>query len=174
MLDIAADEFNREKFKQVIHYIIACCGNNENVGKTVLYKLAYFSDFDYYELSEQKLTGEVYRNIPRGPAPIHFEDIIRELENEGKVSESKRGYFNHEQFRYKSEMEPIVNLLSSEELDVIKNVIKKHSCKSALELSDLSHNDMPYKATGPSDIIDYELVFYRDEVTSVRVYEEDD
>jgi hypothetical protein len=171
---IAADEFNKEKFKQIIHYIIACCGNNENVGKTVLYKLAYFSDFDYYELNESKMSGEAYRNIQRGPAPIHFEEVIRELETEGKVLESKRDYFNYGQFKYTSKVEPVVSLLSDKELNVINGVIKKHSCKSGSELSDLSHDDMPYKATKPSDIIDYELVFYRDEVTSVRVYEEDD
>lgn len=170
---IAADEFNKEKFKQVIHHIIACCGENENVGKTVLYKLLYFSDFDYYELNESKLTGEVYRNIQYGPAPIHFEEVIRELESDGKISESKRGYFNHGQFKYTSKTDPIVSLLNDKELDVINGVIKKHSCKSGTELSDLSHSDMPYKATKPSEIINYELVFYRDEVTSVRVYEED-
>lgn len=168
------NEFNKEKFKQVLHYIIACCGDIDNVGRTVLYKLSYFSDFNCYELYEEKLTGESYRKIPFGPAPIHFEDIIHSLEEDGKIKESKRTYGNYPQFRYSSQEDPLTNLLSERELEVINNVIKKYSCKNATEISDISHQDMPYKATKDSDIIDYELVFYRDGITSVRDYGEND
>ena len=38
-------EFNLGKYKAVIHYIISKCGFKDNVGRTVLYKLLYFSDF---------------------------------------------------------------------------------------------------------------------------------
>jgi hypothetical protein len=168
------NEFNKEKFKQVLHYIIACCGDIDNVGRTVLYTLSYFSDFNCYELYEEKLTGESYRKIPFGPAPIHFEDIIHSLEEDGKIKESKRTYGNYPQFRYSSQEDPLTNLLSERELEVINDVIKKYSCKNATEISDISHQDMPYKATKDSDIIDYELVFYRDGITSVRDYGEND
>ncbi len=68
--------FNKKVFKQVLHYIIHKCGHLENVGKTVLYKILYFCDFDYYELNEESLTGESYVKFPRGPAPTHFSEII--------------------------------------------------------------------------------------------------
>ena len=74
--DIEDIEFNNEKFKQVLHYIIHQCGSLENVGKTVLYKILYFTDFDYYELYEEKLTGESYRKLPLGPAPVHTNNRI--------------------------------------------------------------------------------------------------
>ena len=41
-------EFNKEKFKNVLHYIVYKCGLKNNVGRTVLHKLLYFSDFNYY------------------------------------------------------------------------------------------------------------------------------
>jgi molybdopterin/thiamine biosynthesis adenylyltransferase len=166
------DGFDKEKFKQVLHYIIARCGDSDNVGRTVLYKLSYFLDFDYYELYEEKLTGELYRKIPRGPAPIHFEEVVRELEREGKITESESVYGNFPQFRYRSTKKPMTGNLAARELKVIEDVIKKYSCKNATEISEISHRDMPYKATRNSDIIDYELVFYRDGSTSVRDYDE--
>ena len=43
---------------------------------------------------------------------------------------------------------------------------------NARQISAFSHRDMPYKATGDGDIIDYELVFYRDSLFSVREYED--
>ena len=57
---------NSDKFKQVLHYVIHKTGSIENVGKTVLFKILYFTDFNYYEMFEEKLTGESYRKIPRG------------------------------------------------------------------------------------------------------------
>ena len=41
---------NIEKFKQVFLYILKKVGAKPNVGQTVLYKLLYFIDFDYYDL----------------------------------------------------------------------------------------------------------------------------
>lgn len=45
------------KFKNVLLYILERCAGKPNVGETVLYKLLYFSDFNYYELYEGHLTG---------------------------------------------------------------------------------------------------------------------
>jgi len=78
--------FEIEKFKEVLHYIIGRCGHQDNVGRTVLYKLLYFSDFDFYELYEESITGETYRKLPIGPVPEHFEMALNELEKEGKIS----------------------------------------------------------------------------------------
>ncbi len=57
------------KFKNVLLYILEHCAGKPNVGETVLYKLLYFSDFNYYELYEEHLTGAKYRKLPYGPVP---------------------------------------------------------------------------------------------------------
>ena len=36
------------KFKNILLYILEKCAGKPNVGETVLYKLLYFSDFNYY------------------------------------------------------------------------------------------------------------------------------
>ena len=40
---------NPEKLREVLLYVIEKVGAKPNVGETVLYKLLYFIDFDYYE-----------------------------------------------------------------------------------------------------------------------------
>ena len=53
-----------DKFRQVLLYILKKVGGKPNVGMTVLYKLLYFIDFDYYEKYEDQLMGLVYlKNI---------------------------------------------------------------------------------------------------------------
>lgn len=165
--------FQQEKFKDVLHYIISKCGNKKNVGKTVIYKLLYFSDFNFFELYEHSLTNEDYRKLPYGPAPIHFDICIKELENENRIKvETQEDYFNKPMFKYNSLKKP-KNVLEPKELDVINDVISKLSKMNANQISEYSHGDMPWRATEEMDIIDYAYVFYRDPKYRVRSYESD-
>ena len=77
-------EFNKEKFKNVLHYIVYKCGLKNNVGRTVLHKLLYFSDFNYYQIFKESITNESYKKLSRGPVPIHFEEAMAELIEENK------------------------------------------------------------------------------------------
>lgn len=60
------------KFKQVLLYILNKVGAKPNVGQTVIYKLLYFIDFDYYELFEEQLMGLTYIKDTYGPTPVDF------------------------------------------------------------------------------------------------------
>ena len=40
---------NLEKFKEVLLYILDKVGSKANIGETVVYKLLYFIDFNFYE-----------------------------------------------------------------------------------------------------------------------------
>ena len=171
--EMEGSEFNIEKFEQVLHYIISQCGSLENVGKTVLFKILYFIDFDYYELYEEKLTGEQYRKLPLGPGPIHFEEAIKELEDEGKIERFAIPNGNFWQYKFLSLEYPNTELLNREELQLIVEKIYVYSRMNAKQISEFSHNDIPYRATKDEDIINYEKVFYRDSVFSVREYEDD-
>lgn len=163
---------NKAKYKTILHYIIQECGSKPNFGKTVLWKLLYFTDFDFYELSEEKLTGENYRNIDYGPAPEHFNEIIQELKSEKKIDEIKEraGVYNKQ--RYIALDKPDFKILSGNEKEVIDNVIKRYGSYNASQIEEIVHQDVPVKATKPKERIDYELVFYREPPFSVRSYEE--
>ena len=43
---------NLEKFREVFLYILNKIGSKPNIGETVIYKLLYFIDFDFYEKYE--------------------------------------------------------------------------------------------------------------------------
>ena len=165
--------FNKEKFKEVFLYIISQCGFKPNVGKTVLFKLLYFTDFDFYELYEKSITGELYKKLPLGPAPNHFDEVIEELKEEKKITKLDTTYKGFEQQKYLPMEEPEINLISGKELKVINDVIAKYSHMTAKQISAHSHEDIPYKATKEGSIINYEFVFYREPLFSVREYKDD-
>jgi len=47
---ISVPTLNVNKFKNILLYILERCAGKPNVGETVLYKILYFSDFNYYEM----------------------------------------------------------------------------------------------------------------------------
>ena len=163
---------NKAKYKTILHYIIQECGSKPNFGKTVLWKLLYFTDFDFYEINEERLTGESYRNIEYGPAPEHFNEIIQELKSEKKIDEIKEKVVVYDKQRYIASDKPDFKTLSGNEKEVIDNVIKRYGSFNALQIKGIVHQDVPVKATKLKDRIDYELVFYREPPFSVRSYEE--
>lgn len=165
---------NIEKFKQVFLYILKKVGAKQNVGQTVLYKLLYFIDFDYYELFEEQLMGLEYIKNTYGPTPVDFAKIVKDMENNGEVEEIKTKYFKREQTKYLPVKEPNLNVLSARELEHINAVLRKHSDKSATDLSEFSHKDIPWIVAEDKKPIEYEGVFYRNAETSVREYLDDE
>jgi len=166
-------KFHKEKFKQVLLYILQKCGAKPNVGETVLFKLLYFADFDYYELYEDYLTGEVYRKISYGPAPCRFNIVTREMIEKKQLMKIPTEYFGKPQKKYIPLVKPHLEMLDGRELKVLDEVIERLSSMNATAIEDYSHQDIPWEVTKDRKIIDYDTVFYRRPTYSVRTYPEE-
>jgi transcriptional regulator with XRE-family HTH domain len=62
--EVHIDEKQITKFKHLMLYILSKVGAKYNVGKVVLYKLLYFSEFDFYEQYQKKLAGYPFIKLP--------------------------------------------------------------------------------------------------------------
>lgn len=164
---------NLEKFKQVLLYVLEKVGGKPNVGETVLYKLLYFIDFDYYEKFEENLMGATYIKNHHGPTPVEFKDIVEEMKKKSELEEVKSRYFTYPQRKYLPLKRPNLQLLSGREIEHIDEVLARLSDKNAKELSDYSHGDIPWLTRDFGEPLSYESVFYRDEKYSVRNYGDD-
>ena len=170
---INVPRFNREKFEQVLLYILEKCGARPNVGETVLYKLLYFADFNFYELHEEFLTGASYRKIQHGPAPCEITDVIKEMIAEKKIKKIVTEYFGKPQKKYLPLVESDLSKLSASEKEVIDQVITGLSGLNASTISEHSHKDVPWEITKEKEIINYDSVFYRTPPYSIRSYAEE-
>jgi transcriptional regulator with XRE-family HTH domain len=168
---IAVPELSIAKFKNILLYILEKCAGKPNVGETVLYKLLYFSDFNYYELYEEHLSGARYRKQPYGPVPRRFDSIVNAMAEKKELQKIKTNYFDKIQTRYIPLVKPNLTQLKASETEVIDKVIEQMSDWSAVAISEYSHNDMPWKASKEGEDINYELAFYRETPYSVRNYE---
>jgi len=167
---ISVPKLNVDKFKNVLLYILEKCAGKPNVGETVLYKLLYFSDFNYYELYEEHLTGAEYRKLPYGPVPQKLNSIINQMIEKRQLKRVKTNHHGYLQTRYLPLEKANLTKLKASEKEVIDRVVEQLSDWSATAISAYSHKDMPWLASKEGEEINYELAFYRDTPFSVRNY----
>jgi len=165
-----------EKFRQVLLYILQKVGGKPNVGMTVLYKLLYFIDFDYYEKYEEQLMGLVYFKNHHGPTPLLFENLIDSMIIAGEVEVVKSKFYQYPQTKYlvNPEIEPDLSILNGQEQRHIDSELDRLSDLTACQLSELSHKDVPWISAENGKSLNYESVFYRTTETSVREYDNPD
>ncbi len=170
---ISVPSLQVDKFKNVLLYILERCAGKPNVGETVLYKLLYFSDFNYYELYEEHLTGAQYRKLPYGPMPQKLDMIINQMIENGELQRVKTDYHGYPLTRYLPLVKADLTELKASEKETIDRVIEQMSDWSAAMISGYSHKDLPWEVTENGKDINYELAFYRELPYSVRVYSDE-
>ncbi|HPM38814.1 MAG TPA: DUF4065 domain-containing protein [Candidatus Pacearchaeota archaeon] len=172
-LEIRVTEKNLDKFKQVLLYILNKVGGKPNIGETVLHKLLYFIDFDYYEKFEENLMGATYIKNHHGPTSVELGAIIQEMQEQGEIEAVNSRYFKYPQKKYLPRKRPNLDILSAREIEHIDNVLARLSDKNAAEIESYSHEDIPWKSARDGGPISYESVFYRDDRYSVRNYDDE-
>ncbi len=159
-----------DKFKQILLYILKKVGGKPNVGETVIYKLLYFIDFDYYEKYEEQIMGLTYIKNLYGPTPIEFMKVIEQMESDDEICIVENKHFSYDQKKYLPTKEPNLSIINARELEHINEILNRLSDKNADELSVYSHRDVPWITADEGKRIEYESVFYRTNETSVREY----
>ena len=158
-----------EKLREVLLYVLNKVGAKPNVGETVLYKLLYFIDMDYYEKHGRSITGLTYIHNTFGPSPVKdFRAVVDDMREHDELDIVETKFFNNKQKKYLPQITPDLHQLSATEIKHIDTELARLSDKNATELSDLSHKDTPWIATPDGKPIDYQLAMYRTSATTVR------
>lgn len=137
--------FDREKFKDAIHFIIEyvdASSGRGSLGNTKLHKILYYSDMLRYLDTGQPLTGEDYHRQRFGPTARHLSWAARELESEGRIRVSKANYFGYARTTYHSSMTLRSNRLAQDELGLLTHIVEFVCQHTAHEISEFSHDEV--------------------------------
>ncbi len=167
-------KFNPEKLREVLLYILEKIGAKPNIGETVLYKLLYFIDFDYYEKHGKSITGLTYIRNHFGPTPaMSFKEVVKGLKENDELEIVETKFFSNTQKKYLPTKSVKLEKLSAKELEHINEELVRLSDKTASELTELSHYDTPWVVAKQGKAIEYRDVFYRTNLTSVTEPEDE-
>lgn len=160
-------QFNRDKYIDIIMYILAKCYNKPNLGKTVLCSILYFIDSNHYELYGKSLTKETYIKSKRGIKPAHFNEITEELIARKQLFLRKEPYYNRIIHRYYLTIIPCLKF-SKQELEILDFSISHLSDNNANSILKYAIKDPPLIIADFGENIDCRYVFSRNEKYSAR------
>ena len=171
VFDVSFDNIQTKKYtvnkdtltrsQELIIYILSKVWQLPNVGKTVLYKILYFIEFDYFELTGRRLTGLDFVKLPKWPAPSAFDYIINDMTSKNQIIQISTNYKWYPQQRYIPN-EIMENLSrDGETKQIIDEVINRLKDMKAVEVSEYSHGDYPRIHTNDMQTIDINLVSSR-------------
>jgi Protein of unknown function (DUF4065) len=131
-----------EKFKALVHYIVASCDDPQRLGATKLNKVLWFADAICYRSTRASITGETYVKRKRGPVPKAILQTLRELRAEGKIHIEEPA-FQYEIRRFVSLQKPDASMFSPVEIGIITAVLAEVCDRhTASSISDLSHDQI--------------------------------
>jgi hypothetical protein len=138
-------DFDRDKFKALVLYVVWRAGHRDGFGATKLNKVLWFADARAYMMYRKPITGATYIREKRGPVPREMLTVRRELESEGKITITEEPYYSRQltRFRASAESPPDTSLFTEEEISLvdwwIKHVDEEHTAES---ISETSHDRM--------------------------------
>ena len=135
-------QFNRDKFKALVHLVCRECRDPSKLGKTKLHKILWLSDVENYKIRATPLSGERYIKQRFGPCADHLDSVLNELVKEGRLHiESPEE--EYESFKFYAKGEPDISLFSDKEMNTIKNqIINIYGSHTATSISDRSHDEI--------------------------------
>ena len=152
-------EFDREKFKRLVHYVIWRANEAPGFGATKLNKVLWYSDAKAFMLHGAPITGAVYIREKYGPVPKAIMPVRQELERENRIRVLKGPYHNGEQLQFKSLIPPNTADFTGDELSTvnwwISHIDKEHTAAS---ISDQSH-DLVWELAEMGEEIPYHAIF---------------
>src|SRR5579871_3274000 len=127
-------QFDHDKFKALLHYVVWQAGDRDSFGAVKLYKVLWFSDAREYQLRGTPITGETYVREKYGPVPQHGLSTIDELKRESVISVTKDDYYGKSIRRFHSLRLPDKLSLSDDQRNTvdywIKHIAADHTAQS--------------------------------------------
>lgn len=132
-------------------------------------KLLYYLDFDFFEKYGRSVTGDQYLRFEYGPVPRMGEKILKEMSRkEIKITKRRIADGLNDQLHIEALKEFDVNVFTKEELLMLEEIADKWERFAGAEMKTASHGEAPWIATKPNDIIDYNLVYYRNKYAEME------
>lgn len=154
---------DREKrFQELIIYIADKCGGYDTFSATLLNKILWASDFLAYQNRGRPITGEQYRRLENGPAPVRLVAMRTALIDNGDIVIRKINYHGRQQHRVVPTRCADLSIFSGEEIAMVDQVIEGLCRLNSTQVSEWSHM-RAWKTRNDKDLMPYESAFLSDD-----------
>jgi hypothetical protein len=152
-------EFDKEKFKRLVHYVVWRTTKRAGFGATKLNRVLWFAEARAYMLHGKPIAGATYIREKNGPVPRAMMPIRDELVREGKITIKNDRFHNRHITYFESRVRPNMDGFSEEELKIvdwwITHIDEDHT---AATISEQSH-DYAWEIAKMGEVVPYQAAF---------------
>ncbi len=153
-------EFDREKFKKAVHYIVwKCRPRAHKLGSTKLNKILWLADVRSYVLLRRPMMGATYIRESYGPVARELMPVRSEMEREGTITAWRDEFHGKPKDVFRTRAAPDLTAFSQEERQIlnqmIEYVVEQHTAAS---ISEESH-DYVWEIAEMGEAIPYHAYF---------------
>ena len=132
--------FERQKFKDLVHYVIARVEDPSQLGAVKLNKIVWFVDGHAYLTTGKTLTGARYTKMAQGPVPKAMLPVLRELAQEGTITVDMVEYYGRPKRQFRSLRAPPAKAFTKEQRDFIDEITDVITLRNtAASISEQTH-----------------------------------
>jgi uncharacterized phage-associated protein len=152
---------NEEKFAELLLCVAKRTAGDSTVGSSKLNKLLYFAEFSSVRMTGMPITGVEYQRLDNGSAPRRLLPIRGALIQDGAAELQHATVFGFAQQRLVALRKPDMSQFSSDEIEIIDQVVDLLWGKSATELREILRREMGWRMVGDRETIPYESALIR-------------
>jgi uncharacterized phage-associated protein len=150
--------YDGRKFRELMIYLAERCRIDPKFGDTKFQKLLYWIDFGAYRKLGAPITGAAYKRFQHGPVAEPFWRERETLMSVGAVEVESRGFFGKKQKVTRAKRTADLSVFTSNELELIEEVVAQYQHYSASDVRTLSHLEAGWQLTNEKEVIPYETV----------------
>lgn len=155
---------DRQKFKALVLYVIQRCASKHNFGVTTLNKILWYADNFAYGKLGKPITGAEYWKDRHGPVPKYAPEVRTQLQRENRLRVERLRTKRGRDFEKLTVLQPPdMSMFSTEELEVVNDVIKDHWKLSTRKAKKRSHDEAAWRAARRFETIPYAWIFIDDD-----------
>lgn len=146
-------KFDADKILDMVTFF---ANNVNNLSKTKLMKLFFYSDFCHFKNYGVSISGLRYAHLPFGPAIDNYDILITWLKVQDAIELTPTRINAEYEWESITTTRQMEGALSKEEIDTLTEILNKYGRLTANELSDHSHSEKAYTETEVGQLISYE------------------
>ena len=145
--------FSFEKLASMTSYIAS---RGDNISRTKLNKLLFYSDFVNYYLHGRSISGSRYLHMNFGPVAEYYRETLETLAEDNRLQISRTS--GHDALL--AESGEALEVLTLFEIATLDWVLKNFGSMTAHEISEFSHEEKAFRFTRQGEFIPYEFAKY--------------
>lgn len=150
---------NEEKYRNAILYF---AHHVRQVGRTKLWKLLYYLDFDHYERYGTSVTGAQYWRWDNGPVPSTGLAMTRQMQVDGDIDIVPQPTGFQNSLLLVVPLHPFDrSVFTDTEWEMLQAVARKWKFHTARDMSNATHGERPWQEAEPNGFLDYKLAAQR-------------